>query len=126
MVNWIDGSIGRVVQKAKDKGYWDNMLFIFSSDNGGPIAGGSTNFPLKVFGCERPPHTHICTRVLSGLLIVRVKHRAQGGKFSNWEGGIRVNAFISGGFVPTQVRGTKLTEMVAGWDWYDPPCAPCS
>eukprot|EP00036_Acanthoecidae_sp_10tr_P003623 CAMPEP_0182938072 /NCGR_PEP_ID=MMETSP0105_2-20130417/43199_1 /TAXON_ID=81532 ORGANISM="Acanthoeca-like sp., Strain 10tr" /NCGR_SAMPLE_ID=MMETSP0105_2 /ASSEMBLY_ACC=CAM_ASM_000205 /LENGTH=553 /DNA_ID=CAMNT_0025077337 /DNA_START=14 /DNA_END=1675 /DNA_ORIENTATION=+ len=88
MVNWIDGSIGRVVQKTKDLGFYDNLLIIFSSDNGGPISGGATNFPLK------------------------------GGKFSNWEGGVRVNAFVSGGFVPEAVRGTKLTEMVAGWDWY--------
>lgn len=25
-----------------------------------------------------------------------------------WEGGIRVNAFVSGGFLPMAVRGTKL------------------
>ena len=41
----------------------------------------------------------------------------QGGKFANWEGGIRVNAFVSGGFLPPSVRGTKLTQLVAGWDW---------
>eukprot|EP00035_Acanthoeca_spectabilis_P017658 m.371226 g.371226 ORF g.371226 m.371226 type:complete len:556 (+) comp16683_c0_seq28:2454-4121(+) len=87
MVNWIDGAIGRVIQKTKDTGLYDDMLIIFSSDNGGPL-GGATNFPLK------------------------------GGKFSNWEGGIRVNAFVSGGAIPQQMRGTKSTELVAGWDWY--------
>lgn len=37
---------------------------------------------------------------------------------SNWEGGIRVNALASGGFLPAKVRGTKQEGMMAGWDWY--------
>ena len=42
----------------------------------------------------------------------------RGGKFSNWEGGIRVNAFISGGFIPPAARGTVQSGLTAGWDWY--------
>lgn len=42
----------------------------------------------------------------------------KGGKFSNWEGGIRVAAFVSGGFLPKAVRGTTQEALVAGWDWY--------
>lgn len=42
----------------------------------------------------------------------------KGGKFSNWEGGIRVNAFVSGGYLPHAVRGTTQAGLVAGWDWY--------
>ena len=42
----------------------------------------------------------------------------RGGKFSNWEGGIRVAAFVSGGVVPAARRGTVETGLVAGWDWY--------
>jgi hypothetical protein len=37
---------------------------------------------------------------------------------SNFEGGIRVNAWVSGGAVPAKQRGTKLTGLVAIWDWY--------
>ena len=37
---------------------------------------------------------------------------------SNWEGGIRVNAFVSGGFLPPSVRGTKQSGLTAGWDWF--------
>jgi hypothetical protein len=88
MVNWIDGAIGRVVTTIKAKGMYENMLIVFSSDNGGPLGGGGNNYPLK------------------------------GGKFSNWEGGIRVNAFVSGGIVPLGVRGTTTQGLVAGWDWY--------
>ena len=42
MVNWIDGAIGRVVDATKAKGLYDDMLIVFSSDNGGPISGGHT------------------------------------------------------------------------------------
>ena len=42
----------------------------------------------------------------------------QGSKFSNWEGGIRTNAFVSGGFVPQAMRGSTSTELIALWDWY--------
>jgi len=87
MVNYIDRSIGRVVQSLKEANMYEDSLIIFSSDNGGPI-GSANNYPLK------------------------------GGKFSNWEGGIRVAAFASGGFLPEGVRGTKQTGLMAGWDWY--------
>lgn len=61
----------------------------------------------------------------------------RGEKHSNWEGALRVAAFVSGGFVPPHVRGTSsglITHLV---DWYptfcnlagvdprdDPPVAP--
>lgn len=44
------------------------------------------------------------------------------GKLSNWEGGIRSNAFASGGLLPPKVRGTKQTGLMAGWDWYATYC----
>jgi len=71
---------------------WDNLLITFSSDNGGPIynngTAGANNYPLR------------------------------GGKMSNWEGGVRVNAFVSGGLIPPAQRGTKETGLVTAWDWY--------
>ena len=36
----------------------------------------------------------------------------------NWEGGIRVNSWVSGGFLPEKVRGTKYEGLACGWDWY--------
>ena len=41
----------------------------------------------------------------------------RGGKFSNWEGGIRVNAFVAGGAVPPTRRGTREAALSAVWDW---------
>ena len=37
---------------------------------------------------------------------------------NNWEGGIRGNGFISGGFVPEARRGTRYEGMTTAWDWY--------
>ncbi len=40
-----------------------------------------------------------------------------------FEGGIRVNAFVSGGFLPPAVRGTKLEGIIHIADWYGTLCA---
>ena len=51
----------------------------------------------------------------------------RGGKYSMWEGGIRVNAFVSGGFLPPAVRGTKLdgaNAMIHIVDWSVQPQNP--
>lgn len=53
--------VGAVVAALKSRGMWNNTLWVTSADNGGPISGGANNYPLR------------------------------GGKFTNFEGGIRVN-----------------------------------
>merc|ERR1712110_421244 len=92
MVYFVDEAIGNVTKLLKDEGLWENTLIISHADNGGPIYNsgnaGANNYPLK------------------------------GGKMSNWEGGIRVNAWASGGLLPKAVRGTKTEGLMAGWDWY--------
>ena len=57
-----------------------------------PTDGGANNYPLR------------------------------GGKFSNYEGGVRVNAFISGGFIPEARRGSIEDGFIAGEDWYATFC----
>ena len=80
----------------KAKGLWENMVVVFSTDNGGPIynngSAGANNYPLK------------------------------GGKMNNWEGGIRGNGFISGGFLPASNRGVKYEGLVTVWDNYATFC----
>lgn len=90
MVLYLDYTIGEVVKAMKTKGMWDNTLVIFTSDNGGPIyePGAANNHPLK------------------------------GGKYSDWEGGIRTNAFVSGGFVPAARRGSVHSGVISIADWY--------
>lgn len=92
MVNYLDDSVGVVVDALKSRGMMDNVLIAFSSDNGGPVYGngtsGANNWPLR------------------------------GGKASNWEGGIRVNGWVSGGALASIHRGTRDEGLHEVWDWY--------
>lgn len=99
MTNYMDDVVGQIVSKLKAKGMWSNTLLIASSDNGGPTynmpahgPGAASNRPLK------------------------------GGKLSDWEGGVRVNAFVSGGALPESQRGIKLQDYVHMADWYATLC----
>lgn len=55
--------------------------FVVIGDNGRAVysGGGANNYPLK------------------------------GGKLSDWQGGVRVNAFVAGGYLPEKMQGLKLT-----------------
>ncbi len=101
MTNFVDTSVGKLVDALKGKGMWDNTLLVLSSDNGGPIYPGKS---LKMFGGA------------SNLPL-------RGGKSSDWEGGIRVNAFVSGGLVPPEMRGKELDDYFHIADWYATFCA---
>jgi arylsulfatase I/J len=94
MVNYLDDVVGELVSALKGRGMWDNLLFVTSSDNGGPEypGGGANNYPLR------------------------------GGKVTDWQGGIRVNAFVSGGFLPEKMRGQKTEGYVHLADWYGTFC----
>lgn len=91
MVMVMDEVIGNVTDALKRRGMWDNTLVVMSSDNGGAIEveeSAATNWPLR------------------------------GGKYSLFEGGIRVAAFVSGGLVPQQLRGSVNNGMIHVADWY--------
>ena len=94
MVNLLDDNVGKVVAALKAKGLWDNMLVVGSSDNGGPEGDGygGNNWPLR------------------------------GGKSSNWQGGVRVNAFAAGGLIPAARRGTTEAGLIEIADWYTTFC----
>jgi arylsulfatase I/J len=95
MVNYLDDVVGELVDAMKKKGMWENTLFAASSDNGGAEypGGGANNYPLR------------------------------GGKMTDWQGGIRVNAFVSGGFLPMKMQGQKITGKIHLADWYATFCA---
>eukprot|EP01083_Nonionella_stella_P026630 73347_1 len=90
-VNLLDIIIGNITAKLTANGQWNNTLIVFSSDNGGPeylTSSASNNYPLR------------------------------GAKGTPWEGGIRVNAFVSGGYLPFSRRGERENGMVHIADWY--------
>ena len=38
MVTYVDDVVGDLFEALKQKDMWDNVLFVASSDNGGPIS----------------------------------------------------------------------------------------
>ena len=103
MCSFWDAILGNVTAALKANALWDSTLLVFSADNGGPAywsldpefqhGSGANNWPLK------------------------------GSKTSNWEGGTRVAAFVSGGVIPPAQRGTVLREYIHMADWYATFCA---
>ena len=94
MAKYLDDVMRDLVTTLKSKNMWENTLLVVSSDNGGPIYpnGGANNFPLK------------------------------GGKISDWQGGVRVNAFVSGGYLPEKMRGQKTEQYIHIADWFATFC----
>ena len=96
MVAFVDAQVGRVVDALKARGMYETTLIVLQSDNGGPIfldgSAGANNWPLR------------------------------GGKASNFQGGVRVNAFVSGGFVPPARRGAVHEGFVEIADWFRTFC----
>eukprot|EP01059_Diplonema_ambulator_P010785 TRINITY_DN2081_c0_g1_i1.p1 TRINITY_DN2081_c0_g1~~TRINITY_DN2081_c0_g1_i1.p1 ORF type:complete len:1269 (+),score=327.88 TRINITY_DN2081_c0_g1_i1:1956-5762(+) len=91
MARILDESIGNLTVALKANNMWDNTLFVYSADNGGAsgIEGcASNNYPLR------------------------------GGKHLDYEGGVRVGAFVNGGYLPEKVRGTRLEGYIHVADWY--------
>ena len=96
MVGLLDAAIGNVTATLTARGLWNSTLILFSSDNGAPLdlnEAGGSNSPLR------------------------------GGKYASWEGGIRTLGFVSGGYLPTSVRGTQQEGVVHLADWYGTFCA---
>ena len=100
MASSIDSLAANLTATLKAKGLWQDTLLVFSSDNGGPSELGkernASNFPMR------------------------------GGKSSAWEGGHRVAAFASGGFLPLSMRGRVLDGYVHVADWYTTFCGLAS
>eukprot|EP00448_Togula_jolla_P010811 CAMPEP_0170606214 /NCGR_PEP_ID=MMETSP0224-20130122/20389_1 /TAXON_ID=285029 /ORGANISM="Togula jolla, Strain CCCM 725" /LENGTH=539 /DNA_ID=CAMNT_0010931273 /DNA_START=74 /DNA_END=1690 /DNA_ORIENTATION=+ len=88
MLGVVDTAVKEIVEALITVGAMNNTLLIFSSDNGASIKGPGSNHPLR------------------------------GAKNSNWEGGLRVPAFITGGFLPESSLGRTLTGMISIADWY--------
>eukprot|EP00302_Diacronema_sp_CCMP2436_P032380 CAMPEP_0179995498 /NCGR_PEP_ID=MMETSP0984-20121128/7115_1 /TAXON_ID=483367 /ORGANISM="non described non described, Strain CCMP 2436" /LENGTH=640 /DNA_ID=CAMNT_0021914989 /DNA_START=50 /DNA_END=1972 /DNA_ORIENTATION=- len=88
MLALLDTVVGELAAAFKGRGWWDRTLLVFVSDNGGHVFSGGNNYPLR------------------------------SGKYSPLEGGIRVPAFVSGGFIPERARGSASSSLVHIADWY--------
>jgi arylsulfatase I/J len=101
MVGFMDEVIGNITAALHTKQMYDQTILVYSSDNGGPSWTAShhlaaSNWPLR------------------------------GSKDTDLEGGVRVGAFISGGFVQTHAQanvGRSLGGIVHIADWFSTLCA---
>lgn len=94
-VLYMDEAVGELVAAFEAReAMWTRTLLIFATDNGGPLyePGAANNFPLR------------------------------GGKYSDFQGGVRTNAFLSGGWLPDAARGTSFSGVVHIADWYGALC----
>jgi arylsulfatase B len=88
-----DSLFGNTTDALKSLDMWNNTLLVAMSDNGGPAGvdgGNANNWPLR------------------------------GGKKTEFEGGVRVNAFLAGGFLPASLSGASRDGYIHVCD-----CKPC-
>lgn len=97
MVNYMDDAVGNIVSAIHESGNYSDWLIIFSSDNGGK----APMFARGTEGCRpdllpswrlqlAPQGRENEVQGLIGIIVCSFKN-------SFWEGGVRTNAFVSGG-----------------------------
>jgi len=87
MVACADQATLNLTLSLKLRGMWANTLMLFASDNGGHTMRAGNNHPFR------------------------------GGKYSEFEGGVRTLAFVAGGVLPSSAPKT-IPGPVAIADWY--------
>ena len=92
MLACVGDATHNVTEALKSKGMWDNTLFIWSSDNGGPQYWQGNNFPFR------------------------------GGKSTDFEGGVRTAAFATGGLLHPSLKGQRLTTPMHVADFWPSFC----
>eukprot|EP00656_Telonema_subtile_P039187 TRINITY_DN44318_c0_g1_i2.p1 TRINITY_DN44318_c0_g1~~TRINITY_DN44318_c0_g1_i2.p1 ORF type:complete len:235 (+),score=58.54 TRINITY_DN44318_c0_g1_i2:873-1577(+) len=107
MVSAMDQAVGDLVSALKSTPIWDNTLFIFSTDNGGPLADAASNYPLR------------------GGKATLWEVRASGLALQCLQGGVRGVGFINGGVasgLSSAVRGSVNHQLMHVSDWVPTLC----
>ncbi len=88
MITSIDDVIGNTIDTLKNSSLWHNTLLVFTSDHGGDISYGASNYPLR------------------------------GSKHTLYEGGVRVPTIVSGGVVDLEAMGNVNEGLFHVSDWF--------
>merc|ERR1712048_276669 len=93
---FIDYLIGTIIDSIKEKGWWEETLFIFTTDNGGDQDFEDVDIDLSDW---------------EGMNDYNNKHYSsnlpfRGSKGTYYEGGIRLITAISGGWLDEEYQGT--------------------
>jgi len=113
MVNFLDDNLRAIVGELRSNGMWNDTLMVLSTDNGGYVK--SPDGPCAINPADGG---YQCFNGEAGAN----NYPLRGGKYSFFEGGVRGNAFISGGFVPKNMRGQTINEVMHIADWYSTFC----
>jgi arylsulfatase I/J len=98
MVTWTDKAIGEIIDKLKGYDMWKKTLLVSSADNGGAQYFSHIGYQLWGSGNNLP---------------------LRGGKTSEWEGGLRVNSFVTGGVLAgSPMLGKSSDSLMQFADWY--------
>ena len=90
---------------------WDTTLIVYSADNGG--VGSGINYPLRGEKHSNCAFFPLHNRFLFRALLLK-------SDFVDWagEGGMRTAAFVSGGLIPSALRGTTNGVSCHISDWW--------
>ena len=61
MLSSLDETLPLIVGALKEKGMWQNTIFIVTTDNGGNLGGSGNNYPLRCV-CARA-RVYVCARL---------------------------------------------------------------
>lgn len=130
MVSFVDAALKNVTTALGEAGMWDNTVLVVSSDNGGPSLTDldtSNNFPLrggKYSLCE-PNSPTTRPRLLPPLPSTAGEHflTAHSWCACSFDGGMRINFFVGGGYVPEAQRGRTVDGLAHVTDLYATFCA---
>jgi len=96
----LDDAIGEMIEQLKTASLWEDTLILVMTDNGGMVNYLHHEDSFPIFPASQGSN-----------------YPLRGSKTTMFEGGVRSLGFLSGGFLPSQVRGTRYKGLAHAVDF---------